>query len=83
MKHGRWILRAESMLASTGTILDGAVLADRIETSEDNFTRFFAIARRGDEAVLRRIDAAHTSGPLKTSLVYTTRNVPGALTRSP
>jgi prephenate dehydratase len=59
-----------------------AVLADRIETSEDNFTRFFAIARRGDEAVLRRIDAAHTSGPLKTSLVYTTRNVPGALTRS-
>jgi prephenate dehydratase len=58
------------------------VLADRIETSEDNFTRFFAIARRGDEAVLRRIAPAHTTGPMKTSLVYTTRNVPGALTRS-
>lgn len=59
-----------------------AVLADRIETSEDNFTRFFAIARRGDDAVLRRIAPAQTTGPMKTSLVYTTRNVPGALTRS-
>lgn len=58
------------------------VLADRIETSEDNFTRFFAIARRGDDAVLRRIAPALTTGPMKTSLVYTTRNVPGALTRS-
>ncbi|HEY6959798.1 MAG TPA: prephenate dehydratase [Candidatus Limnocylindria bacterium] len=58
------------------------VLADRIETSEDNFTRFFAIARRGDDAVLRRMAPALATGPMKTSLVYTTRNVPGALTRS-
>lgn len=59
-----------------------AILADRIETSEDNFTRFFAIARRGDEAVVRRMAPAQLGGPMKTSLVYTTRNVPGALTRS-
>lgn len=58
------------------------VIADRIETSDDNFTRFFALARRGDDAVLRRIAPAHLGGPKKTSLVYTTRNVPGALTRS-
>lgn len=58
------------------------VIADRIETSDDNFTRFFALARRGDDAVLRRIAPAHLAGPRKTSLVYTTRNVPGALTRS-
>jgi prephenate dehydratase len=58
------------------------VVAERIETSEDNFTRFFALARRGDDAVLRRISPEHRAGPKKTSLVYTTRNVPGALTRS-
>jgi prephenate dehydratase len=59
-----------------------AILAEGIESSDLNFTRFFTLARRGDDAVRRRIPAALLSGPPKTSLVYATANVPGALTRS-
>jgi prephenate dehydratase len=59
-----------------------SVLAEGIETSADNYTRFFAIARRGDDALPRRIAKAHLRGKAKTSLAYTTRNQPGALTRS-
>lgn len=55
-----------------------AVLAEGIETSADNFTRFFALAR--DAAP--RIASIHQSGRPKTSLVYTTKNQPGALVRS-
>jgi prephenate dehydratase len=58
------------------------VLAEGIETSADNYTRFFAIARRGDGALRSRIAPAHLEGKPKTSLAYTTRNQPGALTRS-
>ncbi len=59
-----------------------AVLAESIETSPDNFTRFFALARDGDEGVPRRIAADLVTGPWKTSLVYASANVPGALVRS-
>ena len=55
------------------------VLAEGIETSADNFTRFFALAR-GDGAPI--IAPAHQGGRPKTSLVYTTKNQPGALVRS-
>ncbi len=58
------------------------ILAESIETSPDNFTRFFALARRGDDALARRIPPQLTGGPIKTSLVYATGNIPGALTRS-
>jgi len=58
------------------------ILAESIETSPDNFTRFFALARSEDEAVARRIPAQLVAGAVKTSLVYATSNVPGALTRS-
>ena len=58
------------------------VLAEGIETSADNFTRFFALGRSGDDAVTRRITPSLLAGPAKTSLVYTTKNVPGALNRS-
>jgi prephenate dehydratase len=58
------------------------VLADGIETSVENFTRFFALARNGDETVVRRITPEHLTGPAKTSVVYTTKNQPGALNRS-
>jgi prephenate dehydratase len=58
------------------------VLAKGIETSADNYTRFFALARRGDGAAARRVASAHLGGPAKTSIVYTTKNIPGALTRS-
>lgn len=56
-----------------------AVLAEGIETSADNFTRFFALAREGGGP---RVAPAHLHGRPKTSLVYTTKNQPGALVRS-
>ncbi len=58
------------------------VLAESIETSPDNFTRFFALARDGDDNVARLVPAALVSGPWKTSVVYAAANVPGALTRT-
>src|SRR4051812_21449554 len=58
------------------------VLAKGVETSADNYTRFFALARRGETAVARSVAAAHLGGPMKTSIVYTTKNEAGALTRS-
>ena len=58
------------------------VLAEGIETTPDNFTRFFALARRGDEYPIRRVPESLRTGPRKSSLAYATANVPGALTRS-
>ena len=58
------------------------VLAESIETSRDNFTRFFALAREADRGVAERIPPALRGGPTKTSLVYKTANLPGALVRS-
>jgi prephenate dehydratase len=58
------------------------VLEDSIETSSDNFTRFFAVAAEGDREVANLIPAALRKGPTKTSLVYKTANLPGALVRS-
>jgi prephenate dehydratase len=58
------------------------VLEDSIETSSDNFTRFFAVAPEGSREVAGNIPAALRKGPTKTSLVYKTANLPGALVRS-
>lgn len=58
------------------------VLAESIETAAENFTRFFALARAADDGIARQIPAPLRSGPAKTSLVYATTNVPGALIRS-
>jgi prephenate dehydratase len=58
------------------------VLEDSIETSTDNFTRFFAVASEADREVAGLIPAALRKGPTKTSLVYKTANLPGALVRS-
>ena len=58
------------------------VLAEGIETTADNFTRFFAVARADDLAAAGRLAPSTAVGPLKTSLVYATKNVPGALVRS-
>src|SRR4029077_5298283 len=60
-----------------------AVLAEAIETTPDNFTRFFALARRGDEYPGGRVPEGLRAGPRKTSLAYAHANIPGALTRSP
>jgi prephenate dehydratase len=56
------------------------ILAEGIETVPHNYTRFFAIAKRSDHMVADHL--APASGPQKTSLVYATKNVPGALVRS-
>jgi prephenate dehydratase len=58
------------------------VLEDSIETSTDNFTRFFAVAAKTDSEIADRIPAPLRKGPTKTSLVYKTANLPGALVRS-
>jgi prephenate dehydratase len=58
------------------------VLEDSIETSTDNFTRFFAVAAEADQKIADRIPAVLRKGPTKTSLVYKTANLPGALVRS-
>ena len=58
------------------------VLEDSIETSTDNFTRFFAVAADADQKIADRIPAGLRKGPTKTSLVYKTANLPGALVRS-
>ncbi|HEY8786489.1 MAG TPA: prephenate dehydratase [Candidatus Limnocylindria bacterium] len=58
------------------------VLEDSIETSTDNFTRFFAVAAEADREIADRIPAVLRKGPTKTSLVYKTANLPGALVRS-
>ena len=59
-----------------------AVLAEGIETTPDNFTRFFALARRGDDHPVKRVPETLRAGARKTSLAYATTNLPGALTRS-
>jgi len=58
------------------------VLADGIETSPNNATRFFALAPRGDAGLVDAIPATMRSGRPKTSLAYVTANVPGALLRT-
>ena len=58
------------------------VLEDAIETSTDNFTRFFAVAAETDREIADRIPAVLRRGQIKTSLVYKTANLPGALVRS-
>ena len=58
------------------------VLADGIETSASNATRFFALGPRGEDTLPAAIPAAMRSGKPKTSLAYVTANVPGALLRT-
>ena len=59
------------------------VLADNIQTGDDNRTRFAVITRRGSETVVRAEAApASVAGPARTSLVFAVRNVAGSLHRS-
>ncbi|MGH9558314.1 MAG: prephenate dehydratase, partial [Bryobacteraceae bacterium] len=57
-------------------IYGGRVLKAGIEDDPQNFTRFFLLEPRGAEARPRR------GRPWKTSLVFSTRNVPGSLFRA-
>jgi prephenate dehydratase len=59
------------------------VVADGIQTGDDNRTRFAVVATRGDEAAVRAAaSAAAVAGSPKTTLVFGVRNVPGSLGRS-
>src|SRR6185369_3210836 len=52
-------------------------LADNVQSGDENRTRF-AVLGLGDSPVAAR---AHDPGPLKTTLVFAVRNVPGSLHR--
>ena len=61
------------------------VVADGIQSGDDNRTRFAVIARTGVEAaaaVRAAASPAALAGPPKTTLVFAVRNVPGSLHRS-
>ena len=64
------------------SVIGETVVPVRAEAAPDNFTRFFAVARAGDEAAAARLHPAVAGGLTKTSLVYATKNVPGALIHS-
>jgi prephenate dehydratase len=59
------------------------VIADGIQTGDDNRTRFAVLGRRGAEpAILGAAAPAAVTGSAKTTLVFGVRNVPGSLQRS-
>ena len=59
------------------SIYGGRILRRSIEDDRHNFTRFFLLYRRKSAPVQSR-----TARQWKTSLVFTTRNIPGALFRA-
>jgi len=65
---------ASSVAAS---IYDAQILRRSIEDNRHNYTRFFLLRRVRDA---RKPNA--TAGPSKTSIVFSTRNIPGALFRA-
>jgi prephenate dehydratase len=59
------------------------ILADNIQTGDNNRTRFAVITRRGSESLVRAAAATvAVAGPARTSLVFAVRNVAGSLHRS-
>jgi prephenate dehydratase len=60
------------------TLYGGCILKREIEDDRKNFTRFFLLEPKGSKP--RR--PAGTGSPWKTSLVFSTRNIPGALFRA-
>ena len=59
------------------------VIADDIQSGDDNRTRFAVLARRGEEgSVQAAAQASAVAGAPRTSLVFAVRNVPGSLYRS-
>ena len=57
-------------------IYGGRILRRSIESDRQNFTRFFLLRRPADA---KRVTPAAKGGQWKTSLVFSTRNIPGAL----
>ncbi len=75
---------AEQKLGDSASIASAAaaanygskILKKSIEDDHRNFTRFFLLCRRADLGAISVLE------PAKTSLVFATRNLPGALFRS-
>jgi prephenate dehydratase len=57
-------------------IYGAKILKRSIEDDRENFTRFFLLQRRGERPLIA------PGKEMKTSLVFTTRNAPGALFRA-
>jgi prephenate dehydratase len=68
---------ASSVAAGT---YGATILRRSIEDDRQNFTRFFLLRRPQD--VRRNLKRTRKGVPWKTSLVFSTKNVPGALFRS-
>ena len=66
--------------ALAAEIYGARILRKSIEDDRRNFTRFFLLRRAGD--VKRRPVSPAGARGWKTSLVFTTRNIPGALFRA-
>lgn len=60
-------------------IYQGHILKRHIEDDRQNFTRFFLLEPAGSQP---RTPTGASKKPWKTSLVFTTRNIPGALFRA-
>jgi len=59
------------------------VIADDIQSGDDNRTRFAVLARRDEEGAVRAAARSEAvAGAPRTSLVFAVRNVPGSLYRS-
>jgi prephenate dehydratase len=65
--------------AAAAEIYGGKILKRSIEDDRENFTRFFLLEKPPSKS--KRMQAG-ARGPFKTSIVFTTRNTPGALFRS-
>ena len=76
-RHHRWAAIASSVAAE---IYGARILRRSIESDRQNFTRFFLL-RRPEYARRHPVRAARNAA-WKTSLVFSTRNVPGALFRA-
>jgi prephenate dehydratase len=70
--------------ANAAEIYGGKILRKSIEDDRENFTRFFLLERpkRGEKNASPQGKAPRAAKRFKTTLVFTTRNLPGALFRS-
>jgi len=70
--------------ANAAEIYGAKILRRSIEDDRENFTRFFLLERpgRGARRVVLQASPPRTAKRFKTTLVFTTRNLPGALFRS-
>jgi prephenate dehydratase len=59
------------------------VIADDIQSGDDNRTRFAVLSRPGDQPRIREAARPEAvAGPARTTLVFAVRNIPGSLYRS-